>query len=85
MANNIGSIVTNDETRYRTSLYTALQYSGLVTSSMTFDEMCAVLAAKYPNEQILYYNGNTYSSITGGFVLTASATSYSSNSSGKLF
>ncbi len=29
-------------------LYEALQYSGLVTEDMTFDEMCAVLAEVYP-------------------------------------
>jgi len=37
-------------------LYEALQYSGLVTEDMTFDEMCAVLLATYP--QKIYYSKN---------------------------
>ncbi len=30
-------------------LYNALQYSGLVTEDMSFDEMCAVLISTYPD------------------------------------
>ena len=38
-------------------LYEALQYSGLVTENMTFDEMCAILAQEYPSFFVLYKDG----------------------------
>ena len=44
-------------------LYEALQYSGLVTEDMTFAEMCAVLAAEYPEMYALYMS----SANEGGF------------------
>ena len=35
-------------------LYSALQYSGLVTSGMTTDQMLAKLSAEYPSSMVLY-------------------------------
>lgn len=56
-------------------LYEALQYSGLVTEDMTFAEMCAVLAAEYPEFFKLYNEG-----INGGefvsYALTTNANNY---------
>ena len=42
-------------------LHEALQYSGFVTEDMTFDEICAVLAEKYPNEINILLLGFTLS------------------------
>lgn len=46
------------------ALYQALQYSGFVTADMTFEQMCAVLAAKYPATY-------DYAIVTPWFVNTA--------------
>lgn len=47
-------------------LYEALQYSGLVNSSMTYDEMISVLANKYPKLRSYSFSGtNTQGSTTG--------------------
>lgn len=60
-------------------LYEALQYSGLVTEDMTFDEMCEVLANHFPPKfnllsdvPISLYNlsrsGNTFNSYDGSSI-----------------
>ena len=51
-------------------LYESLQYSGLVTEDMTFEEMCDVLAMVYPEFFDLLYGGKTnYNfSSTGNYV-----------------
>ena len=53
MATNISNIYVKDDTAYQSQLYNSLKNSGLVTADMTFDELCDVLAAKYPAESIL--------------------------------
>lgn len=53
MANNIANIVVKDDTTYQSQLYNSLKNSGFVTEDMTFDEMCTVLANKYPLQSIL--------------------------------
>lgn len=52
-----------DTNAAKKELYEALQYSGLVTEDMTFDEMCEVLAAEYPDIYKLYMT----SANEGGF------------------
>lgn len=47
-------------------LYEALQYSGLVTEDMTFDEMCEVLAAEYPERYIASYSAYFHKPTTNG-------------------
>lgn len=56
-----GYIVTDSEGadtvipfRNKDELYEALQYSGLVTEDMTYEEMLAALSAKYPAKLNLY-------------------------------
>lgn len=52
-----------------TALYEALQYSGLVTEDMPFDEMCEALAGYFPAILDLYVNGvnsGEFVAYTGG-------------------
>lgn len=62
MATNIASI--SGDAEYTARLYNALQYSGIVTSTMTFDQMCAALFAKYPNKITVLSNGSPTSGYT---------------------
>ena len=71
-----------------TTLYQALQYSGLVTSDMTFDEMCAVLSENFP--QYIYFvqsgvrNTNMLNAFSNGSVTYLSVTYTDSNSTFRL-
>ena len=48
-------------------LYEALQYSGLVTEDMTYDEMCEALTKAYPPLKVLYDNGDGCTDVSGGW------------------
>ena len=60
----MGSVKSNlgsgtSQRRLTEELYTALQYSGLVTPDMSLEDMIAVLAYEYPQfDGVFYINGD---------------------------
>lgn len=48
-------------------LYSVLQYSGLVTPEMSFEEMCEVLLKHFPKTYYLYANSKIDNEISGGW------------------
>lgn len=56
-------------------LYEALQYSGLVNNSMTYDQMLSTLANKYPKNYSYSFSGKTYSKTSSGIICSLLANS----------
>ena len=64
-------------------LYEAMQYSGLVTEGMTFDEICDILAAEYPARIYLIKDGILNTDLLGSGTVTKTkngATGYANQS-----
>ena len=64
-------------------LYEAMQYSGLVTEGMTFDEICDILAAEYPARIYLIKDGVLNTDLLGSGTVTKTkngATGYANQS-----
>lgn len=65
-------------------LYESLQYSGLVTEDMSFNEMCEVLATYFPAGYYLYNYGDEHVIITGGYSLLSATSGTLTKESNKM-